>query len=112
MVEHIINFAINFEDDKIVKIIEENASKQIINDLKFEVLNRVMTGTSYYRKPVELIGGEVKIDKSAALDDWVKDLVKKTIEDNKEEIIERAVDVIATKYIQSKAFKEKIAEVL
>ena len=44
--EHIIQFAIGIDDDRIVKLVEDNASKQIIGDLKQQVANRIFS--AYY----------------------------------------------------------------
>lgn len=109
MREHIINFAIDIEDDRIANIVEEKAAKQIMNDLKLEIFNRLLEGT-YYRKAATLNNrdNKVEIDSSSRLNDWVQDMVKTVLEDNKEEIINRAVDKIANSYVKSKSFKEKI----
>ena len=42
--------------------------------------------------------------------DWVKDLVVKTLEDNKEQIIEMASEKLADKMSRTKVIKEAMAE--
>lgn len=99
--EHIVQFAINIDDDRIRKIIEETAEKQIIEEIKKEVERSIFQ--SYYS------GGINK----GHLQMWATDkLINSIIEENKEQIIEQAVKSLADKLGRTKMAKEKLADVL
>ena len=103
--EHIMQFGIGIDDDAIRKIIMEKAEKSILNDLKKEIRSDINhqifeIDTGWYGKDERKIG----------LQDWVNDLVTKTLEDNKKQIIEMASEKLADKMSRMKAIKEAMAE--
>lgn len=103
--EHIVQFGIGIDDEAIRKIIMEKAEKSILDDLKkqfrTDIDNQIFViDRGWYDKDYK------KVD----LQDWVKDLVMKTLEDNKEQIIEMASEKLADKMSRTKAVKEVMIE--
>ena len=81
--EHIVQFGIGIDDEAIRKIVMEKAEKSILDDLKKQIRTDIdnqifVIDRGWYGKDYK------KVD----LQDWVKDLVVKTLEDSKEQIIE------------------------
>ena len=103
--EHIVQFGIGIDDEAIRKIVMEKAEKSILNDLKKEIRTDIDNQIFVIDR-----GWSGKDYKKVDLQDWVKDLVVKLLEDHKTEIIERASERLADKMSRTKAFKEAMAE--
>ena len=102
--EHIVQFGIGIDDDAIREIVMKKAEKSIVEDLKKDIRSEIIReifvcDSDWYRK-------ERKID----LQDWVKDLVEKTLKDNKDQIIKMASERLADKMLRTKAVKEAMTE--
>lgn len=100
MTEHIVNFAIGIEDDKIIRLVEESAKNQIIDDLKKKVINAMFE--SRYRSFSTV---------DDALSEMSKEIITDAFNENKEAIIDKAAKYLAEKMIKTKAVQEKIKEV-
>ena len=103
--EHIVQFGIGIDDEAIRKIVMEKAEKSILNDLKKQI--RTDIDNQIFVIDNGWYGNE---NRRVGLQDWVKDLVVKLLEDHKTEIIERASERLADKMSRTKAFKEAMAE--
>ena len=99
--EHIIQFAIGIDDDRIVKLVEDNASKQIIGDLKQQVANRIFS--TYYC-------GQNANPSTDKLSDLSVQIVSDFLKDNKDVIVERASELLADKILKSKTMRDKIKD--
>lgn len=99
--EHIIQFAIGVDDDRIVKLVEDNASKQIIGDLKQQVANRIFS--AYYC-------GQNANPSRDKLSDLSVQIVSDFLKDNKDVIVERASELLADKMFKSKTMRDKIKD--
>ena len=99
--EHIIQFAIGIDDDRIVKLVEDNASKQIIGDLKQQVANRIFS--AYYC-------GQNANPSTDKLSDLSVQIVSDFLKDNKDVIVERASELLADKMLKSKTMRDKIKD--
>lgn len=95
--EHIVQFAIGIDDNAIVKHVSENAEKEIINDLKQKVANRIFQ-RNYYSKNAD--------PDRDPLTDFAKGIIASVIEDNKDIIIKKAAEHLADKLARSKKGKE------
>ena len=102
--EHIVQFGIGIDDEAIRKIIMEKAEKSILNDLKKDIRSEIIR--EIFVCDSDWYGRERKIN----LQDWVKDLVEKTLKDNKDQIIKMASEKLADKMSRTKAVKEAMAE--
>ena len=103
--EHIVQFGIGIDDEAIRKIIMEKAEKTILNDLKKQI--RTDIDNQIFVIDNGWYGNE---NRRVGLQDWVKDLVVKLLEDHKTEIIERASERLADKMSRTKTFKEAMTE--
>lgn len=95
--EHIVQFAIGIDDNAIVKNVSENAEKEIINDLKQKVANRIFQH-NYYNKNAD--------PDRDPLTDFAKGIITSVIEDNKDVIIEKAAEHLAERLSKTKKGKE------
>ena len=103
--EHIVQFGIGIDDEAIRKIVMEKAEKSILNDLKKQI--RTDIDNQIFVIDNGWYGNE---NRRVGLQDWVKDLVVKLLEDHKTEIIERASERLADKMSRTKVIKEAMAE--
>lgn len=102
--EHILNIAFNFDDEKVKKTAEtavENEMQTIIKDIVTDHIAPMSSG--WYGKQER---------------DWshmwnvVERVIEKIIADNREEIIEKASDKLVKSARSTKAWKEKFTEVM
>lgn len=93
--EHILQFAINIDDDAIVKRIQENAEKTITKELKSEIGKNIFA-TDYYGRPTD------------RLSDWSASFIKEFLENYKDQIIEATGNALAEKLMKTKAVKEMV----
>lgn len=94
--EHIVQFAINFDDKRITEAVEKNAEKLIIDDMKRKI-NDELFESRYY-------GGHGDPDKG--FKEWVKWRVDDFFEGHKQEIIDLAATQLADKLSRTKAARE------
>lgn len=101
--EHVIQFAVGIDDDRIVNLVEANASKQIIGELKQQVANRIFSA-NYYSKNADPSRDQ--------LSDASVQIVSDFLKANKDTIVERASEILADKMFKSKTIREKIKDSL
>lgn len=89
--EHIIQFGIGIDDERIKNSIEDAAVKEVAKDLK----NAILTPGYYGR--------------SGDLGEKTQEIVKEVIEGYKDEIVERAAQIVAETIKRSKKYKEVVA---
>lgn len=95
--EHIVQFAIGIDDEAIVKRVTENAEREIIDDLRQKVANRIFQ-KSYYSKNAD--------PDRDPLTDFAKGIITSVIKDNKDAIIDKAAEHLAKCLAKSKRGKE------
>lgn len=94
--EHIFNIAINVEDEKIVKTIEEKAEREIINMMCSKVEDVI------YQK--DYWGGR-KSKNDQPLREMVGRKVEEMLKENKDVILSEASKILADRLFRSKAGK-------
>lgn len=92
--QHIINLAFDVDDQRIIDSIETNAEKEVVQDIKNQVEKRFMT--RYYSND--------------PLRDMVEKECRKICLEHEDEIVERAIKLVAEKILRKKSMKEKITE--
>lgn len=100
--EHIVQFAVSMDDERITKAVEEKAEKVIINDIKEEVLRNMFIARSY--------SGMVN-PKTDSLQQRAWDIFHQIIESRIDDIINLAAEHLADKVYRSKKFKEYLETV-
>ena len=97
--EHIVQFAVGIDDNAIVKNITEHAEKQIINELKQDVANKIFQSSSYYRNA----NADPKTDR---LSYFSENIIKEMFKENEQYILDKAAAILADKLARSKKGKE------
>lgn len=95
--EHIVQFAINFDDQTIKRRLEANAYDDICEKIKSDILKDAPHG-----KYTKLIDWDTLLE--CAVDSFVLDY--------KDEIIDAAAEKLKESYFRTKAYKEKMKDVL
>ena len=90
--EHIIQFGVTIDDDKIEKLVMEKASSECLKQVHEATKN--YTSRGYYG------------DSESTLDKMFKDEVKRIVDENKESIIEKAVKSVTVNIMKTKAITE------
>lgn len=90
--QHIIQFAFDFEDDKVRKSIEQNIENQIVTNIQKKIEKE------YFEKR----WGENPVD------NLVSTQVKDVVEEHKGEIIERTARLLCERLLRKKGVKEQI----
>lgn len=90
--EHLVQFAIGIDDERIKQSIEKNVEKEVISKITHDI-ESVIYSRSYYGDP------------KAPLKEMVKDKIECILEENKELILETASTKLAEKLARTKAGK-------
>lgn len=116
MTEHILNFAISIDDDAIIKNVQQKADKQIINDIKEDLIRKIFSSRYAYCSSHDVVekdkNGNLHVSRDADLSDAAERIIKEAIGEYKEDIIERAAKILAEQFKRTKAWKEKANEAI
>lgn len=97
--EHIVQFGISIDDNKIKQTIEDNVMKQVAGAIKNDCMKALIG-----RKEAS------NYDYTQKLKDIVNDNIQDFFEDNKDRIIEVTSDKLAEKLARTKAVKEAVSK--
>ena len=100
-VEHIVTLAINIDDDKIIRGIEEAAKSQIIRELKSDFVKTIFQTRYNWNKRDDEVDYH-------SVNDWVSQEFDSFLEENKIAIIEAAGKYLCEKLARTKAVKEMV----
>lgn len=92
--EHILQFAVNIDDETIKSRIEKSATDKMANELTRDVRDAIFSRWH---------------DSGFSLE--AERIIKGVLEDSKDEIIERASKMVAESIKRSKRYKEALAEI-
>lgn len=92
--QHIIQFAFDFEDDRIRKSIEENIESQIVSNIESQ-LNKQYFEVRWGENPVE---------------NMISESVKKIMSENKDKIIRTTARMLCERLIRRKGFSDQVLE--
>lgn len=95
--EHILQFAINIDDERIKQIIEEKASKQIIEDIENDIRDSLFN---------EAFPSVYSCHNSKILSSQTEHIVMKFLKENKDEIIQLVSKQIYESVIRTKKLQE------
>lgn len=90
--------------------ISKQSEEEMIKEIKRQVKNHMLYHRSFYS--FSDYPSSVDAKDSDPLNDWVSDLVKETIAESKDLIIEKAAKELAQKMSKSKIVREKFADKL
>lgn len=100
-VEHIVTLAINIDDEKIIRGVEEAAQSQIVRELKSDFVKSIFQSRYSYSS------GKDDVDYSS-VQRWVECEFESFLEENKTAIIEAAGKYLSEKLARTKAVKEMV----
>ena len=98
--EHILNIAFDFDDNRVRNVIEKQACEQVINKLAKDIENALAAEASGYYYNRSKVG-----DSIAAI---AKSRVDRIIDDNKDIIIQEAAKQLADRLMRTKAAKNAV----
>ena len=95
--EHIVQFAISIDDDRIKRNIENSVEKQVTNKIKGDCMKALVGKKSI-----------TNCDYTQKLKEMVDDNIQNFLAENKDEIIKISADKLSEKLSRTKAVKEVI----
>lgn len=105
--QHVINIAFDFDDDKVKEIAENAIDNDINSIIEKIIIDYLAPEKTYY------YGWEKKTDRSwEALSNKIDSRIDAMINKHKDEIIEMASDKLVRSYQRTKAWKEKVNQKL
>lgn len=93
--QHIVQIAFDFDDEKVTKSIEKNVESEVIKNITGEVKREFI---------------EKRYGSESGLKDVVTSVVKEVIEERKDEIVKMASQMLCDKLFRTKAVKEAALE--
>lgn len=103
--EHIMNISFDFDTSNVKRIVEEQAARQIIGDLKDDIEK-----TMFYHGPWR--SDQTNPDKRSGPKEFILEQVDAFLRENKDEIIESAVKEAVKKLMRTKAVQERVAAIV
>lgn len=100
--KHIFNIAIDMDDERIIRAVEEDAETRIINTLTEKILDVISTKKGYYSKNRDF----------SPLKEMAMNVVTEMVSRHKDYIISEAIKEVAKKIYSSKACKDAAAKML
>lgn len=101
--QHIVNIAFDFDDDKITKKIEEDAYNDVLK-MFYEDVQKIICGRYWDRK--------LNTKNLDPLRDIIREEARNILMDNKEVIIQAAAEGLVESVKRTKKFKEAVNEVV
>lgn len=98
--EHIVQFAIGIDDGAIRQSVERNAQKTIISNIERDIRNKMFSHP--YRE--NALPGD-------ALSDYCKNILLDLFAQDRDEIIEKAAELLAERFSKTKAAKVAAAKI-
>lgn len=96
--QHIVNIAFDFDDETVRKNIEKNVEEEIIKSIRRDIEVEVFQSNTYYGYN--------------HLADYCKSTVDAIIRERQDEIVEKAIKLLAEKLSRKKFVKEKVGDLL
>lgn len=93
--QHIVQIAFDFDDEKVTKSIEKNVESEVIKNITGEVKREFI---------------EKRYGNESGLKDVVAAVVKEVIEEKKNDIVKMASQMLCDKLFRTKAVKEAALE--
>lgn len=97
--EHIVQFAINIDDETIQNRIEEHAYTDVLNKLTKNAVDSVFSHSSAYSRDIMWEG-------------LMEEALQSFLEERKDEIIDKAANMLADRFQRTKKYREAIGAVI
>lgn len=103
--QHIVNIAFDFDDEKIKSIVEDAVSNELDSIIRKIVLDHIA--------PISIsVYGDVKRRNWDVFDIKTREIIEEFLEANKDEILDKAATKLSESYKRTKAWREKAEETL
>jgi len=96
--EHIVQFAIGMDDEAIRKRIEEHAYEDVLKSLEDKAMHTINSGSTYMR--------------DTRIENMMQRAIAVLVDSHKDEIIDKAADLLAEKFSRTKKFREAMGAVI
>lgn len=113
--QHILNVAFEFDDKKVKETLEKTAEKKVLDMLLHDVASVIRTENftsyrNYYsnKNDETFVDHETLVCLNNKINSAIKESVDKVVSDNKEEIINKAAEIIAGRMLRTKALKDEV----
>lgn len=108
--EHIVQFAIGIDDEAIKNEIIAGSKRSIENDIKKGVISAIFEARYCGKKPYreDKRTGDVTVSDDADLRIYAEELLMGTLVDCREDIVNRAAEILAESLKRTKAVKEMV----
>lgn len=97
--EHIVQFAIGIDDETIQNRIEEHAYSDVLNKLTKNAVDSVFSHSSAYTRDIMWEG-------------LMGEALQSFLEERKDEIIDKAANMLADRFQRTKKYREAMAAVI
>ncbi|MFQ6189531.1 peptidase U32 [Bifidobacterium adolescentis] len=97
--EHIMQFAINIDDETIQNRIEEHAYSDVLNKLTKNAVDSVFSHSSAYTRNTMWEG-------------LMGDALQSFLEERKDEIIDKAANMLADRFQRTKKYREAMGDAI
>lgn len=104
--QHIVNVAFDFDDQKVASSIEKQVEKEVVNNITEEVKKII------YEKRWGMYGKPYDENDPSPLKRMVSDIIIEVVEGNKDAIIDGAIKLLADKLSKTKRVKEAVGELI
>lgn len=103
--EHIMNISFDFDTSNVKRIVEEQAARQIIGDLKDDIEKTLFYHGSWR-------SDQTNPDRRSGPKEFIMERFDEFLRENKDEIIEAAVKEALTKLMRTKAMQKRVAAIV
>jgi len=103
--EHIMNISFDFDTSNVKRIVEEQAARQIIGDIKDDIEKTMFYHGGWRSK-------ETDPNQRSGLQEFLIERFDVFLKENKEVIIEAAVKEAVKKLMRTKAVQERVAAIV
>lgn len=101
--QHVIQVAFDFDDNRIAQIVEKAGAEKVQEELKQMVIDELFAETYGW-------GSNGHGNPKNGFNDWVKDEVKSVLEENKADICKLAAQYLAEGMKRTKKYQEMVME--
>ena len=105
--QHIVNIAFDFDDEKVKSIAENTVVKELDSIIKEIVVERIAP-----TRRIMWGNGKSQAHDWDAFDSKTREIIEEFLEANKDEILDRAATKLSESYKRTKAWREKAEETL
>ena len=101
--EHIVQFAVGIDDDAIIKYITEKASKDVLNDIKQQIVDKIWQ-SRYYNYHAD--------PKNDPFSELSKAMIQEIMEQYHDEIVDKTCQMLVKRLTASKKYRDRFDDMI